>query len=225
MEWVTAFRFKNLHVDPRGIRSKTGPVVGVRKEALEPVEVLDDRTLRFCISTGSVDRDLDLISVDGWQLDHFQKNPVVLWAHQAQALPIGKALDVSNRGDRLSAVVQFLPATGYGAASEFAEQVYGLARDGFLSATSVGFRPLRWDFTTDTARGAEDWWPGIDYHEQELVELSLCTVPANPEALIEPLLPEVTPPIVDLAALEAARAKRRRALLLAEAHASSHAFR
>ena len=29
-------------------------------------------------------------------------------------------------------------------------------------------------------------FPGIDFEEQELVELSVVTVPANPEALIEP---------------------------------------
>ena len=56
--------------------------------------------------------------------------------------------------------------------------------DGFLSATSVGFRQLTWDFTEDEERGADDWWPGIVFHTQELVEFSIVTVPANPEALI-----------------------------------------
>jgi len=63
--------------------------------------------------------------------------------------------------------------------------VYRLARGGFIAATSVGFRPLKWEYTRDLDRGAEDWFPGIDFEEQELVELSVVTVPANPEALLD----------------------------------------
>jgi HK97 family phage prohead protease len=226
MELVTAFRFKELNIE-RGkrpaVRRAAAPLVGVRKQSVETVEKVDDRTLRFTISTGLVDRDLDKIDPAGWQLDHFRKNPVVLWAHQATLLPVGKALEVSRLGDRLRSVVSFLPAENYGAAGDFANQVYRLARDGYLAATSVGFRPLRWDFTADKDRGGDDWFPGIDYHEQELVEFSLCTVPSNPEALIEPVLPDdavggEAPSLPEsLAAAFAARAKRRRVLQLLEA--------
>lgn len=187
---VTPERFKALHLarNATGVVVKRSGVVpvGVRKESIEPVEKLDDRTLRFVISTGAVDRDRDSIDPKGWELDNYGRNPVVLWAHQASMLPIGKALDVIKADDRLRAVVRFLPEEGYGAASAFADQVFKLARDGYLAATSVGFRPLSWDFTEDEERGADDWWPGIDFHSQELVELSIVSVPANPEALIDP---------------------------------------
>jgi hypothetical protein len=53
-------------------------------------------------------------------------------------------------------------------------------RDGFLKATSVGFQPLKYAFTDDPQRRF-----GIDFLEQELIEFSLVTVPANAEALIE----------------------------------------
>ena len=39
--------------------------------------------------------------------------------------------------------------------------------------------------SADKDRGADDWFPGIDFEEQELVELSIVTVPANPEALVD----------------------------------------
>ena len=94
-------------------------------------------------------------------------------------------MDFGADDNRLFSSVQFLP-DGYGKASELADTVYRMAADGYLSATSVGFRPLEWDFSTDKDRGADDWMPGIDFHQQELVEFSLVTVPSNPEALIEP---------------------------------------
>lgn len=190
MHFYSSAHFKALHrasAPHKHAPLKRGnPLVGVRKQAVEIVEKLDDRTLRFTISTGAVDRDLDMIAVNGWSLDAFAKNPVVLWAHRADELPIGKAIDFGSDERRLFSSVRFLPGEGYGSASELAETVYRMSRDGYLSATSVGFRPLTWDFTDDVERGAEDWFPGIDFHTQELVELSLVSVPANPEALIEP---------------------------------------
>jgi HK97 family phage prohead protease len=215
---VSASEFKMFHrkhsAGTRPIASKTGPLMGVRKTNADAVEKLDDRTLRFTISTAAVDRDHDTINPAGWNLDAFSKNPVVLWAHQSSLLPIGKALDFAKSSDRLASAVRFLPEDGYGAASEFADAVYRLARDGFLSATSVGFRPLAWDFTDDVARGGDDWFPGIDFHEQELVEFSIVTVPANPEALIE--TPTLTPPDAPGHSIELeARARRRRAALAA----------
>jgi len=99
-------------------------------------------------------------------------------------LPIGRAYDVRVLDGRLKASVEFtaadMPVIG-----PFAEACYRMARTGFLSATSVGFRPVKWSYTEDPQRGADDWFPGIDFHEQELVELSVVTVPANPEALLD----------------------------------------
>jgi HK97 family phage prohead protease len=220
MNLVTPERFKSMGLT----RTKAGIVkratlaaVGVRKQSIAPVEPVDERTLRFTISTGAVDRDRDVIDPKGWQIDAYGLNPVVLWSHQTAMLPIGKTLDVIRTDDRLRAVVRFLPPEGYGAASQFADEVYKLARDGFLAATSVGFRPLSWDVTEDPERGADDWWPGVDFHVQELVELSLVSVPANPEALIEPDAADIEEAVAGFgeagpARLQReARARRRRA--------------
>jgi HK97 family phage prohead protease len=109
---------------------------------------------------------------------------VVLWAHDSSRLPIGRAFDLGIEDGALKASVEFIPeALPEGGA--FADTVYRLAKAGFIAATSVGFRPTKWDYTTDKDRGAEDWFPGIDFQEQELVEWSIVTVPANPEALID----------------------------------------
>ena len=186
MQLVSATRFKLLNRNRRAI----GAAFGVRKQIIAAPDTIetDKRALRFTISTGSVDRERDTIAIAGWDLANFKNNPVVLWGHDASRLPIGRAFDVTVEGGALKASVEFIPDdTPEG--GQFAEAVYRLARGGFIAATSVGFRPLKWDYSTDKDRGADDWFPGIDFAEQELVELSIVTVPANPEALVDAPLP------------------------------------
>jgi HK97 family phage prohead protease len=181
MQILSATRFKALNRS----RNVTRSAVGVYKQMIAPAQQIDDlRQLRFTISTGAVDREQDSIAIAGWDLRQFKRNPVVLWGHDASRLPIGRAFDVAIEGDALKASIEFIPLdTPEGGA--FAESVYRLARGGFIAATSVGFRPLEWSYTRDPERGADDWFPGIDFEQQELVELSVVTVPANPEALLD----------------------------------------
>ena len=182
MQLVSATRFKQANRNRHGVAG-----LGVRKQMLAPAEALDgqQRTLRFTISTGTVDREKDAISLAGWDLANFKRNPVVLWGHNIERLPIGRCINVAIVDNALKATVQFVPAETP-EAGQFAEAVFQLANQGFINATSVGFRPIKWEYSQDPERGAGDWFPGIDFEAQELVELSIVTVPANPEALIEP---------------------------------------
>lgn len=129
-----------------------------------------DRTLRFRISTGSVDRDRDTIAPAGWKLSNYKKNPIVLWAHDYSSLPIARTTKIKVDGDALVATAEF-------ADHPFADTVYRMLKGGFLKATSVGFEPLKHAY--DDKRG------GYDFLEQELLEFSVVPVPANPEALME----------------------------------------
>lgn len=217
--FVSSTHFKTLN---RAKRVTAG--LGVYKQMIAPVapaEQLDARALRFTISTGAVDREQDRVALAGWDLANFKRNPVVLWGHDAGRLPIGRAFDVSIEGPGLKASVEFIPYdTPEG--GQFAEAVYRLARDGFIAATSVGFRPIKWERSADQARGADDWFGGIDFEQQELVEFSVVTVPANPEALIDAPGPGEgtaiaadTPPETgeEITSYNASRARRRRAYL------------
>ena len=228
MQLVSATQFKSINRNRQVTRG-----LGIRKQMIAPVETIggsDLRALRFTISTACVDREQDAIAIDGWQLDNFLRNPVVLWGHDVSRLPIGRAFNVAIEDGALKASVEFIPPdTPEGGG--FAQAVYRLAAQGFLAATSVGFRPIKWKYTEDPARGADDWFPGIDFSEQELVEFSVVTVPANPEALIDGPGEGVggngdvasdTPPdtgetLANMAAVAAMKARRRRALELAEA--------
>src|SRR5437762_824409 len=71
------------------------------------VRSIGDRTVRFVMSDGSVDRYGDTISPSGFDLVAFGKNPVVLWGHDASLPPIGRAKNVHTEGTRLIGDVQF----------------------------------------------------------------------------------------------------------------------
>ncbi len=143
----------------------------------------EDRVLRFVGSDETPDRDNDIIEVAGWKLTDYMKNPVFLWAHNYDELPIGKTINVAVdvAAKKLLFDVKFPSAETY----PFADTVYKLYREGFLSATSVGFRGLK-SKTRDEEEmmNLPEWQRGRRYMEQELLELSAVPVPCNPNALI-----------------------------------------
>jgi len=157
--------------------------VTLRKEMIAAATQIGERVLRFVISTAAPDRENDTIALDGWMLEAYRRNPVVLWAHQQDHLPVGKAFDLDVADGALKASVEFVPAD-VPHIGEKAEAVLRLCLSGFLSATSVGFRPLEYDIATERDDG-EGWFPPMDFRRQELLEFSIVTVPCNPEALIE----------------------------------------
>jgi hypothetical protein len=89
----------------------------------------------------------------------------------------------------------------------------------------VGFRPLEWDFTDDPERGADDWFPGIDFQQQELVELSVVTVPANPEALMDEPMPAPAQPAEIASDTPSATGEEITALTINEEKATARARR
>jgi len=185
IDGVSSTKFKIMLRERKGIPARLVIRKSIDAQSIEIIGAEPERMLRFCCSTDAVDREQDKIIQDGWRLDNFKRNPVVLFSHDASRLPIGRVQRIGVENGRLMADVDFVPPDTPAGAGELAEAVYRLCRQGFLKATSVGFRPLKWERTSDPARGADDWFPGLDYSEQELVELSVVTVPANPEALIE----------------------------------------
>lgn len=131
----------------------------------------ESRRLAFIISTASVDRERDTIAVEGWRLENYRRNPVVLWAHSYRDLPVGRAVEVSVADGRLTSVAEFPTRE----VNPFADTVYQMLRSGYLRATSVGFAPVKWVYNQERR--------GVDFLEQELLEYSVVPVPANPEAL------------------------------------------
>lgn len=129
-------------------------------------------------STNAPDRVGDVIHAEGWDLTNFKKNPVIQPFHDYEALPVAKAVDIYTRDNSLRFKPKFaVDIPKY----DLPGIMYSLYKGGFMSAFSVGFNPTKWAFTDP-----DNWCSGIEYFEQELLEISAVPVPCHPDALIDP---------------------------------------
>ena len=134
----------------------------------------------FVLSTDDVDRHGDVVSADGWRVEAYLQNPVLLWAHDYRHPAIGRAALVWSEPHRLLAKMEFAPGA-------FAQEVATLYASGFQRGVSVGFRPIRWEERRDARTGG---FLGLRYLEQELLEVSAVPVPANRSALRRGMEPD-----------------------------------
>lgn len=140
----------------------------------------DDKGLIALVSTDSVDSDGDIIhqgtneNGKGWDLERFNKHPVMLWSHDIRIPSLGTGhawVGESEMGKGL----HFRPVFDSG--DEFARQIQGKIERGVISETSVGFGSDNYD-----RRKAEgDEWPGFDFWDSYLVEISWVNRGANPD--------------------------------------------
>ncbi len=137
----------------------------------------EDRTVDFVISTPSVDRYTDTIALGGWRTANWQRNPVVLWAHDDATPAIGRGGNLRVEGRALRSTVTFASPDVY----PFADTVFRLIEAKIISAASVGFIPLK----LEQAKDKNNRPFGLDIQEQELLEWSVVNIPANPDCLAE----------------------------------------
>ncbi len=164
---MTDYRQKLLRGESLGVIFKQAP-----SEAVTTSERDGRRLATFVISTGDEDRDGDVIDQKGWDLTAYERNPVVLFSHDAKRPPVAKTVEMRVYGDKLKATVEFPPRGVY----DFADTVYGLVKGGFLRGASVGFRPVK-----ASPRPTK----GVSFERQEMYEFSILPVPSNRNALVE----------------------------------------
>lgn len=131
-------------------------------------------------STNVIDRYGDIIEQKGWTLKNYKANPVILWGHNQteDRLPIGKALRVWVK-DRTKKNAKLMFKIQMDLEDSFAVEILRKIKEGFLNTVSVGFLPSEWE-----DMDPDDFWGGRKYTKQDLLELSIVPVPANPEAVI-----------------------------------------
>ena len=145
----------------------------VRSHGLHVREVrAETREAEFVASTDAIDS-YDEIVEQTWKLDRYNGNPVVLFAHQSRELPIGQAVSCGVVDGKLRVNVRFASEK----ANPQAEHVWQSVKEGTLRAVSVGFRPHT---VRSEKRDGKDVYVLAD---NELHEISVVPVPANPEAL------------------------------------------
>ncbi|MFH0298367.1 phage major capsid protein [Bradyrhizobium sp. 31Argb] len=127
--------------------------------------------MEFVLSDETPDRLDDVIMSDGWQLANFKKNPIALFNHKSD-FPIGRWKNLRVENKQLIGRLELAPE----GTSERIDEIRKLIDAGILRAVSVGFKPVA------TKPRAESGF-GMFYTKAELVETSLVSVPANPNAL------------------------------------------
>jgi len=130
----------------------------------------------WTLSTFDLDRFGERVDPQGWDFKRFTENPVVEWAHRYDIPAIGKieGLTVDNEG--LHGLVYFNDK----AYDPFGWSIGQRVKADVIRAGSVGFRVLEIEIPSK-----EDCKDGTSliFRKQELLEFSICNVPANPFAL------------------------------------------
>lgn len=169
----------------------------------------ESRTVQFVISDESKDRHRTVLNMDGWNLDHFNRNGIVGYQHDVYGGDMCKGPDpdsvigkgrawleqapegrANSSGSKvLMGEVEFEPKE----INELADKVFKKVLHGTLKATSVGFRSLGGGRMVNDKTGEEEQMKEAPwsvpknhtffYEGQELLEFSVVNIPSNPNAL------------------------------------------
>lgn len=132
------------------------------------------REVDFICSTETIDS-YDSVIRQRWRTERYMRNPVVLFAHDSRELPIGQATNVRVEKNQLVATLRIASAE----ANPKAEYVWRSIVEGSLRGLSVGFYPNK--VTEEEIDGRSI----LVLDDNELLELSIVPIPANPETLVK----------------------------------------
>ena len=147
----------------------------------------ESRKVTFVASDGTRDSAGTVLNQDGWDLGRFNKNGIIGYQHKVYGgwddtdnpdNVIGKGHAYVEDG-KLMVDIEFEPKE----INELAEKVYQKVLFGSLKAVSVGFLPVgkgSWGKGEEALDGKN---PTYYYAGQQLLEVSVVNIPANPNAL------------------------------------------
>jgi HK97 family phage prohead protease len=144
----------------------------------------EERSAVFVMSAETEDSYGDVVVQSGIDTaTRFDKNPVALFGHRSWDMPVGSWSDlkmVRSSPKRTEGKIIFTPE----GVDEVADRVAKNVQAGVLRAASIGFTPKRYERILDDEGEWRSPW-GFKFHEIELHECSVVTIPAVREALIK----------------------------------------
>jgi len=146
------------------------------KEKIKNNKEQIEEGFEWTLSTFDLDRYSERIDPQGWDFKRYLNNPIVEWAHNYMIPAIGKIENLAVDDEGLHGVVFFNDKSF----DAFGWSIGQRVKAGVIRAGSVGFRPVEIEIP-----GKNDSKDGttLIFRKQELLEFSICNVPANPFAL------------------------------------------
>lgn len=141
----------------------------------------EEKSIRFIFSTDDEDRHGEIVDQEGWDLKEFEKNPVVLFAHDHYQPAVGQVTEIGlNDQKQLEGVIKFAYEE-----YDFAKTLFNLYKGKFMRAVSAGFRNNKYEIDQDDDT--------FTLKENTLFEMSVVNVPANAMALAKSAGIDVSP--------------------------------
>ena len=145
----------------------------------------ETRTVTFIASDGSRDSAHTVLNQEGWDLERFNKNPIIGYNHNIYGSWKPEDVDfVIGKGHayiedkKLMVDITFEPKS----VNELAEKVYQKVLFGSINAVSVGFIPGPGHWCTEKDEGPREKNETYYYDAQQLLEISVVNIPANGNA-------------------------------------------
>ncbi len=144
-----------------------------------------ERAIIATMTTNTVDRDGECLIPQGMNATQFEKNPVVMLQHNYFELPVGKVTAIKRGQGKWTAkiVPAERPETHPANLEWTPDTVYHLFKQGVMNAVSIGLIPRETRPATD--KDIETFGAGCRrvISKFDLLELSLCAIPCNPDAV------------------------------------------
>jgi HK97 family phage prohead protease len=170
--------YLGIRKEAAGIQKVAGDVELIASVPIAADKGEGSEGIGWTFSTFDLDRYAERIDPLGWDFKQYLKNPVIQWAHCFSIPAIGRAENIFVDENGLHGSLVFndkeYDPFGWG----IGERV----RAGVLCAGSVGFRVIEVEIPSkeDSKDGTS-----LIFRKQELLEFSVCNVPANPFALVK----------------------------------------
>jgi HK97 family phage prohead protease len=167
-------QIKWLVIGSRGL-DHMRQVIMDEKERLRAKSIMDaplsikDGKASFVMTSDALDRQGEVVEMDGWEFGNFMRNPVILDTHRYESIEdiVGRAVGEPRReGSGWVVDIEFAPTERGKTAKELVDR-------GMLNAVSVGFRSMQ----------RRKVGSAVHHVKKELLEVSLVAIPANPTAL------------------------------------------
>jgi len=145
-------------------------------------ESLNDELRQFTsiITSEIVDRDGEVIKIDGINLKTYRTNPKVLWGHDAQKFPIGKCISIRRSGNTL------VTKTQLAFDDVDADRIWNLIKQDMIKTVSIGLRINREGVRSPNKKDIQDYGKSVKrvFSKSHMLEYSLVNLPGNPDSMI-----------------------------------------